>query len=466
MTTHPTALSLRAAALLASVVFIPASLHAQTLSGWAALPGATYAPGPTSGQFKAAPTGALAGTLPLTNQQPVQGFSGILPGPTSGTYLVLPDNGFGGFNDSQDMLQRVYALRPDFRTANGGTGTVSAVDFNTGQARSSFDTTSFINLRDPDQKLTYGLVASQATYPTDSGASTIAVDSTIAAGRLLTGRDLDPESMRRDSQGNFWFGDEFGPFLIKTDSTGKVLRSEIPLPGVKAPQNPTLNGATANLGSSRGFEGMAINASGTQLFTLMEGEVTGDPSKNLRINTFNLSSETFNEAFSIYKLEATATAIGDMTAIDDHSLLVLERNGITERNDSATNVPLKKVFLVDLEVFDVVDGRNVLRKTEIANLMALADPNDLNGDGSTTFTFPFNTIEDILLVDANTLLIANDNNYPQLSGRDTGLLEGNEFILVSLPSAIPEPSTYAMCSGLIGLLVASVRRPGRRSVQS
>jgi hypothetical protein len=30
--------------------------------------------------------------------------------------------------------------------------------------------------------------------------------------------------MRKDKNGNLWFGDEFGPFLVKTDATGKVLR--------------------------------------------------------------------------------------------------------------------------------------------------------------------------------------------------------------------------------------------------
>ncbi|MTV36967.1 hypothetical protein GM676_05145 [Duganella radicis] len=37
-----------------------------------------------------------------------------------------------------------------------------------------------------------------------------------------------------DADGNFWFGDEFGPFLIKTDRTGKVLTREIPVPNTLA----------------------------------------------------------------------------------------------------------------------------------------------------------------------------------------------------------------------------------------
>ena len=44
------------------------------------------------------------------------------------------------------------------------------------------------------------------------------------------------ESVRRDRHGNYWFGDEFGPYLIKTDAQGTV-RSEIPMPNVFAPEN-------------------------------------------------------------------------------------------------------------------------------------------------------------------------------------------------------------------------------------
>ena len=47
--------------------------------------------------------------------------------------------------------------------------------------------------------------------------------------------------------------------------------------------------------------------------------------------------------------------------------------------------------------------------------MNVADPNDLNGDGSNSFTFPYVTIESVLILDANTLLVINDNNYPGLN---------------------------------------------------
>lgn len=42
--------------------------------------------------------------------------------------------------------------------------------------------------------------------------------------------------MARD--GTLWFGEEFGPFLLHTDATGKVLEAPVPLPGVESPDHP------------------------------------------------------------------------------------------------------------------------------------------------------------------------------------------------------------------------------------
>lgn len=79
----------------------------------AVLRAATFAPGPTSAQFT---TGGNGIPTPFVNKQPVQGFSAVLPGPRKGTYLVMPDNGFGAKANSQDALLRVYAVKPVFKT--------------------------------------------------------------------------------------------------------------------------------------------------------------------------------------------------------------------------------------------------------------------------------------------------------------------------------------------------------------
>jgi hypothetical protein len=436
--------------------------HAQaTLSGWAQMPAATYSDGPTTGQFAANNTYGT-NPLPLLNKQSVQGISAVLQGPTKGSYWVMPDNGFGSQNNSADALLRVYAVQPDFKTATGGGGTVSAANFNTGAVQSAFTASSNITLSDPNKLLGFQIQADYEKYYNGSAtlnASGIAVDSSIRSSRLLTGADFDIESMRRDKTGNLWFGEEFGPFLVKTNLNGVVQRSEIAMPGVYAPENPAVkNGTvTANLGGSRGFEGMAINPAGDRLYTLLEGTVTGDPAKTLRINEFSIDTEKYTGKQWSYKLDTAGTNIGDMTAINDHEFLVLERNGSTATSFATAAAPFKKLFKIDINKLDA-DGN--VSKSEVIDLMNIADPNDLNGDGKTTFTFPYVTIESVLIVDANTVLIINDNNFPYGGGRALAS-DNTEFLLVSL-NPVPEPSTWAlMAVGLMGMTQVARKRVRR-----
>ena len=430
------------------------SAHAQstsTLTGWAMLPANIFSDGPTSGQF--AGPGAGGHPLPLSNLQPVQGFSAVLNGPTASSFLFMTDNGFGSQGNSADTLLRIYAMLPDFRTATGGSGTVSAVDYNTGALRSGFDASTRITLSDPNRLLGYTIQADYERYY--NSAANPLVDPAIRNGRLLTGADLDTESVRKDKNGNLWFGEEFGPFLVKTDANGTVNKREVSLPGVMAPQSPYLNGGTPNLGGSRGFEGMAINGAGDRLYTLLEGTVTGDPTKTLRINEFNIDSENYTGQQWLYKLEGAGTNIGDMTAINDHEFLVIERNGATAT--SASGTPFKKIFRVDLNQLDA-DGN--LQKIEVVDLMNVADPDDLNRDGNNVFTFPYVTIEDVLLLDDGSLLVANDNNYPGVGGRDLNS-DVNEFLRIMPASPVPEPAGAALMLGGLALLGRVSRRRAR-----
>ena len=414
------------APLAASVLLTAGAAHAQMLIGWAQMPAATFSDGPTSGQFTA-PNTYGTNVPPFVGKQPVQGFSGVLEGPRKDVFQFLVDNGFGSQASSADAVLRSYALHISWRTPKGGKGTIEPADLDSGKDRSKFDAHTRLELNDARRKLTIPIQADYANYY--NNPSNAPVDPGIRAGRLLTGADFDVESFRRDRRGNYWFGDEFGPYLIKTDANGTVLRSEVALPGVYAPQHKDVvaGKVTANLPSSGGFEGMAINKSQTKLYTLLEGQVAGDPDKTRRINEFDLDKERYSGRSYVYLLDPSGTNIGAMVAVDDHRFIVLERNGSTAT--SPNPAPFKKVFLIDLK--GVPDG-GTARKTELVDLMNLADPYDLNADGQTVFTFPYTTIENVLVLDARTLLVVNDNNFPYGGGRDLAS-DNTEFLKIRLP---------------------------------
>lgn len=455
----PTRLLLTAVGLAAALC--SAAHAAPTLEGWAQMPAATFSDGPTSGQFGFTNAASPANNPPYVNLQPVQGFSGVLAG-AGGSYRFLVDNGFGTQASSADSLLRMYAILPDFRTASGGTGTVSAADWNTGAARATFDASTRITLSDPNRQIGFAIQADFAQYYNGNATRNpggIAVDAGIRAGKLLTGADLDTESVRQDKNGNLWFGDEFGPYLVKTDATGKVLARDVSLPGVFAPENAYRGATPSNLGGSRGFEGMAINQAGDRLYTLLEGTVSGDAAKTLRINEFNIDSNLYTTQSWVYKLEAAGTNIGDMTAINDHEFIVIERNGSTA---TSSGTPFKKLYKIDL---NKVGADGTVEKTELVDLMAIADPNDLNGDGSTTFTFPYVTIENVHVIDAQTLLVVNDNNFPGGGGRAL-TSDGTEFLKIHLDqplnvSAVPEPASLALLVAGLALIGFKVRERQR-----
>jgi len=383
--------------------------HAQTLTGRAVLPADTFAPGPTSGEFIA----PANGRIPPFAKQPVQGFSAVLKGPGD-SFLVMCDNGFGAKANSPDFVLRVYQVDPDFKTKSRGTGTVAF--------------RIFFTLSDPDHKVNFPIVADHMQYLNSS----IDVDPAIRNGRLLTGADFDIESFRQAHDGTFWFGDEFGPFLVHTDASGKVLEAPFPLAGVASPDDPL--GRPTSLASSKGFEGMAILPDGKRLYPLLEGPLTTDPDKHrLIINEFDLATKAYTGRQFFYRMEDTTQSgqsIGDFTAVSDHRFLVIERD-----SGQGASAHFKKIFLVD---FEDIDSNGFLVKHQIADLLNIADPDDIGGTGTGVFTFPFVTIESVLPLSANTLLVINDNNYPFSTGRVAGQPDDDEFIIIKLDRPLSE----------------------------
>ncbi|MEM9768904.1 MAG: glycerophosphodiester phosphodiesterase family protein, partial [Cyanobacteria bacterium P01_D01_bin.71] len=193
----------------------------------------------------------------------------------------------------------------------------------------------------------------------------------------------------------------------------------------------------SNLRGSRGYEGMAFSPDRTTFYPMLEGTVFGDPEASLRIYEFDPASSTFEGLVGLYQMDAANHAIGDFTPINDDEFLVIERDG-----GQGEAAEFKKVFKVDLSA--LTDG--FVEKTEVVDLLNIPDPNDLNNDGDTTFTFPFVTIEDVLVLDEETILVANDNNYPFSVGRGPDI-DNNEIIQIALEESLDLDARLGVAGG-------------------
>jgi hypothetical protein len=338
---------------------------------------------------------------------------------------VLTDNGMGARANSPDSMLYLNRWK---------------IDFATGQ----WTNVETIFLHDPDKKVPFRIVHEGT------------------AKRYLTGADFDTEGFQLIGD-TLWFGEEFGPYIIKADKSGKVLGvfetmadgKPVRSPdhfAVTTPGGPGLSYTNVNLRRSKGYEGFAASKDGKFLYGLLEGPLWDVEKKDwekvdgveaARILEFDVAAEKFTGRFWYYRFEANGQAIGDFNMIDATSGLVIERDNGEGTADKACAAGVrgadcfpdlakfKRVYKIELSDANV--GKPV-RKIGYIDLMKIQDPNKkarkpLN-DG--VLTFPFFTIENVDVVDASHIIVGNDNNLPFSSSRDPNKADDNEMVLLEV----------------------------------
>lgn len=403
------------------------------LSGWAEIPSTYRHPGPVSGQFT---TGPVNGVTPPYRGQPIPGFSGIIPGRPRGTFIGLPDNGFGAQPNSADFVIGFYEFVPDFKTRGDGTTSRGPVMVKT-----------FTPFSDPRGLLDVSYITGgpvylrQNYYPTGTA---VPVDPTIRNGRLLTGADFDVESITQLKDGSFWVGEEFGPYLLHFDARGRLLSAPVRHPVLRAPQNPQVpTQGPANLPSSRGFESMTRNGDGTRLYVTTEASIASEPDKRiLEIDEFDTRLERYTGRTFKYAKDSSdfitggsgngtnVFVTGDLTHVAGDRYIMIERDDFQGPPSSANSPRQKKLYLIDLGETDPATG--FLAKRLLVDLLQIDDPRDIGGPllgiPAGTFNFPLQSVESVTPVDSHTLLVGLDNNYPGGNGRVPGTPDGTEII--------------------------------------
>jgi hypothetical protein len=370
------------------------------LLGRALLSATAYQPGPVSGTQLSPAT--VNGVTPPFPGQPIPGFSAVIPARpgdrSGGRLLAMPDNGFGAKNNSADFLLRAYDIRPHYAT-----GEVAVL--------------GHLSFRDPDRRVPFPIVHEQT------------------ADRLLTGADFDIESLARDARGDLWIGDEFGPYLLRTDRTGKVLGAPVPLPdGGRSPQSPDLApGETPTVPGSRGFEAMAVSRDGWTLYPILEGARTDDPDQRRRIvYEFDVRANRYTGRTWSFRVDDPSLVVGDAAVLDGRRLLLIERD-----NGMGPQSVVKRLVVTDL---DAAGSDGVLPRRTAVDLMRVADPYGVStparpgeyGVGD-LFSFPLQSVESVLPLGGNRVLVANDNNFPGNDGRIPGRPDDTELIVLDVP---------------------------------
>jgi len=417
------ALAVGALAVPSSATASPPDHHGgastPTLVARASLSADFLAPGPPSGA-QASPGNGRTGPFP---GQVVPGFSAMVEN-KDGTFWAQPDNGFGTKGNSADFLLRLYLVRPDWETADGGSGDI--------------EVERFISLRDPDRRVPFPIVNEQTPE------------------RLLTGADLDIESVVRAGDGTFWIGEEFGPFLVHVSSDGRVLEAPIEFVGGKSPQNPGLGTERPRVPASRGFEAMAASPNGRYLYPIVEGAFLDDADRRRRyVYEFDTRARAYTGRTWQYQVDEASNVVGDAFTVRRDKLILIERD-----NYDGPAAVTKRLYQIDL---DSADADGFVEKTLVVDLLRIANP---AGIGTTTspgaygvadpFSFPMVSVETVVGLRDGRILVANDNNYPGDDARVPGTPDDTEMIVLDLPRA---PAPAAGGALVIGHRGSSGTRP-------
>jgi len=360
--------------------------------------------------------------------QPRQGHSGIKT-MADGTFWIITDNGFGSKANSMDSMLYLNHYR---------------IDWATGQ----WQPLATIFLHDPDKKVPFRIVHEGTEK------------------RYLTGSDFDLEGFQLIGD-HIWIGDEFGPYVLKADKTGKVLGVFDTLADgkpvrspehwqVASPAAPGLTYTNVNLRRSKGYEGFAASKDGKFIYGLLEGPIFDADKKDwervdgkeaARILEFDVAAEKWTGRFWLYPFEGNGYAIGDFNMIDTSPGLIIERDNGEGTADKACAAGVrgtdcfpdiakfKRVYKIEMNDANV--GKPV-RKIAYIDLMKIQDPakkarKPLN-DG--VLTFPFFTIENVDVVDDKHIIVGNDNNLPFSSSRLPNAADDNELVLLEVEALL------------------------------
>lgn len=269
---------------------------------------------------------------------------------------------------------------------------------------------------------------------------------------------LDIEGIAYNEQDDtFWISDEYGPSIVHVQRDGTIIERIVPkgwTEQVSTPLVPVremLPSVYHKLRQNRGAESVGITPDGKYMFMAMQNALRNpdknmDNSRQVRIIKFELASlkpvaeyaYVLEDAAKFNNLVQADIVISDMMVINENTLLIDERDKFT--GDKAQ---LKRIYAIDLStatnILGKYDDASTAGKTleqmtttdlKINGILPLSKRTVLD---SVEFQYPYEKIEGISLINGNTLVIINDNDFGVGS---TSTDNGTELWTFKLPYTI------------------------------
>lgn len=219
-------------------------------------------------------------------------------------------------------------------------------------------------------------------------------------------RGIDSESLDFDSEGNFWFGDEYRPSIFKAHrEKGTILQTFTPGNGLPE----ILKHGIQN----RGFEALAIAPNG-KVYALIESIlIFGGTTKNtanfirmIELDPHTHQTRTFAYPFdqNIYSSHSSVK-IGDLAAIDDTHFLLVEQG--------ATSSGMRNILYI-IDISNATDISNItlpLENISSENNEKIQCIKKIKLFDAQQYDWPHEKLEGIAIINENTIAISNDNDF-------------------------------------------------------
>ncbi|CAG7615520.1 esterase-like activity of phytase family protein [Paenibacillus allorhizosphaerae] len=234
---------------------------------------------------------------------------------------------------------------------------------------------------------------------------------------------------------SFWISDEYGPSIVHVKRDGTLIERIVPkgwaaqVDTPLVPAREMLPAVYNKLRQNRGAEAVGITPDGKYMFMAMQSPLRNpnkdtDQSRQLRIIKFDLAALApvaefayiAEDAKQFKGLKQADIVISDLVAVNENVLLIDERD-----KNAGSDAQLKRIFSIDLsnatnilgKYDDQMAARKTLEQMSIDELKAngIMPPSKRTVLDLVAFEYPYEKVEGLSLVNGDTIVIVNDNDF-------------------------------------------------------